>query len=80
VCRFGNGNTQSYALNVTGSSTMSTPVGNFSVWMANAGTGSGITEAWAPQLGAPVKITLQGGLLGTGGFATAILQSTTVPH
>ena len=72
-------------LTVVGSETIDTPLGKFTAWKVTFGDNA-TTEDWAPQLGAPVKITLtlgfsgQGGGGGSGISGTALLESTTVAH
>ena len=79
--QFDTGETQTYNINVTGNEIVQTPIGAFSTWIANTGTDSGIAEYWAPQLGAPVKLTVQIGDAGSGALmGTALLKSTNVVH
>jgi hypothetical protein len=74
---------------ISGSETVQTPAGNFAAWKVTIPPSGNLTftQDWAPQLGAPVRFagTLYGyGPNSTGGIttinATALLQSTTVPH
>ncbi len=56
---FTNGEATNLYLNVTGTTTIKTPVGNFQAWIApNGAGGGGLSDTgidyWAPQVGAPV--------------------------
>jgi hypothetical protein len=78
---FDDGTTEAFPLTVTGSETVQTPAGSFTAWITAIGTDPTMTEDWAPQLGAAVKITLKSSAPdGSGLSFTAVLSSTTVAH
>ena len=59
---FTNGEATNLYLNVTGTQTIKTPIGDFQSWVApNGASGGGLSDSgidyWTPQLGAPVAFT-----------------------
>ncbi len=64
---FTNGQATNLYLNVTGSTTVQTPIGNFQAWVApNGASGGGISDTgidyWSPQVGAPVAFSTSAAL------------------
>ena len=82
---FTNGQTTNLYLNVTGTKTIQTKIGNFQAWVApNGASGGGIADTgidyWAPQIGAPVafqtSVTLPNGQ--TNNITATLVKASTV--
>lgn len=90
---FPSGETESLFLNTTGTTTVSTPLGNFAAWVSPNGADDSITgvhtgiDYWTPELGAPAEFTTSTALPGAGTIditgtltSASILDPTSVPE